>query len=309
MTVTNVSTYGSLQTLLQNMGQVQSNLNDAQVQTSSGKKSQTFDGISSSVEQFTALNAQVNRLTDYQQSNGVIVGQLQTTNTALGQVTQLATSVKSLIASQLSGTTSSAAFSQQLQSELGTLTSILNTNYSGSYIFGGTNTSTPPVKTPVPANVQTGVPDAGYYQGSNQDSTVRISDSQTITPNISASNSAFQQLFAGIQQAISAASSSTASGSSSTRTAALTNAENLVDGGLQGSIALQATVNSNILTVQNATTQSQTMQTYYTGIVSNIDDSDVVALSTQVSEDTATLQASYSTFARISSLSLVNYLK
>ena len=66
MTVTNVSTYGSLQSLLQNISQSQNNLNNDEVQISSGQISQTFDGISGNVEQLTALNAQVSRLQNYQ---------------------------------------------------------------------------------------------------------------------------------------------------------------------------------------------------------------------------------------------------
>jgi flagellin-like hook-associated protein FlgL len=44
------------------------------------------------------------------------------------------------------------------------------------------------------------------------------------------------------------------------------------------------------------------------GLISNIDSADVVSLSTQVAQDQSVLEATYATFARISSLSLVHYL-
>ncbi len=301
MTVSNVSTFGSLQTLLQNMSTVQDTLNNDQVQISSGQKSQTFDGISSSVEQLSSLNSQIARLTNYQQSNGVVIGQMQTTNTALGQIVQLSTSVKSLIAAQLSGTSSLTSFQKQLQAQMNNMTSILNTSYGSNFIFGGAATSAPPVKDNIPGPVQIGVPDANYYQGSDQDTTFRITDSQTVTPGIRADNTAFQQVFAGLRQALSI----TQSGD----TTSLKNAENLVDQGTQGVISLQATVNTNILTVQQANSQMQSMQTYFQGIVSNLSSADVVSLSAQVAQDTNILQASFATYARISALSLVNYLK
>ena len=168
MTVTNVSTYGSLQTLLQNMSQSQNALNTDQEQISSGQVSQTFDGVSGSVEQLTSLNAQVARLQDYQQNNTTYISQLQTSNTLLGQVQTLATGIKSLIASQVSGTASAASFTQQLQSDLATLGGQLNTTYAGNYLFSGTKANTPPVKTPLPAPVSVGVPDDAYYQCSTQ---------------------------------------------------------------------------------------------------------------------------------------------
>jgi len=303
MTISTVSSYGSLQSLLQNMSTVQNTLNTDQEQISSGKQSQTFDGLQGNVEQFTSMNAQITRLTGYQQSNTDIISQMQTTNTTVGQIVTLATNVKNLIASQISGTSGNASFQQQLQSDSSSLAALLNTTYGQNFIFSGTNTSTPPVKTPVPAPAVEGVPDTSYYQGSNQDQTARVSDSQIISPNIRADNPAFQQLFAGISQALSATSGST------NNTTALQSAENLVSNGLNGSIAIQATVNANILTVQNVNTQSQTMQTYFTGLVTNMSSSDVVSLSAKVAQDTNTLQATFSTFARISQLSLVNYLK
>jgi len=301
MSVSTISTYGSIQNQLAYMNQTQTDLNNAETQVSSGQKSQTFEGISSSVEQFSSLNSQITRLANYSQQNTITIGQLQTTNNALTQVLNIANDVKSLITTQISGTSSSAAFNQQLSADMSTLAATLNTNYSGKYIFGGTNTSTPPVTTPVPASIQTGTPDAGYYVGSNQDITARISDNQTITPNIKANDPSFQNLIAGINQALSA--------TGTTRASSLQSAENLVDNGINGLISLQANVNANVLTTQNANTQSSTLTTYYKGVTSNINDADIVSLSTQVSQDTVVLQTSYSVFAKIASLSLVNFLK
>jgi flagellar hook-associated protein 3 FlgL len=303
MTITNVSSYGSLQTLLQHIGRTQGSLADSQIQTSSGKKSQTFEGISSSVERFTSLNSQIDRLGNYKEINTVVVGQLQTTNNSLKQVIDLTTNVKRLIATQVSGTSNDPSFGQQLKAQLESIASVLNVSYSGSYLFGGTNTSTQPVKTPIPASTTTGIADDSYYNGSNDNATARISDSQAITPNIRANEKAFQNIIAGINQALEFANKA-----GSVRADALKASQNLIDEGIKGTIALQATVNANILIVNDASTQSQTLVTYYKGIISEINDADVVELSTKVSQDTAVLQASYSTFARISKLSLVTYL-
>ncbi len=304
MAVNNVSTFGSLQSLLQNMSTIQNSLNTQQQQLSSGQVSQTFDGISGSVEQLTSVNSQVTRLNGYSQGNTNIIAQMNVSNTVLGQVSQLATSVKSRIGTHKSGVSSNASFVQQLQSQMGTLSSLLNSTYNSNYLFGGSDISTAPVKTPVPAPTQIGTPDDNYYQGTNQDVTFRISDSQTITPNVRANDPAFQNLFAGIRQAIAAAS-----GGVTDASAALTNAENLVDQGTQGVNALQASVNTNILTVQQVNSQNQQVLTYFKGIVSNISSADVVSISTQVAQDTSILQASFSAFARISQLTLSNYLK
>jgi flagellar hook-associated protein 3 FlgL len=300
MAINNVSTYGSLQSLLQNMSQAQNALNNDQIAISSNHVSQTFDGLTGSIEQLTSFNAQIARLTNYQQDNSVDLSEQQASNNALGQIQQIATNVVSLIAGQTGGIQNTgAAFQQQLQDELSSLTAQLNTTFGGNYIFSGTATGTAPVKSPVPDPITVGVPDNSYYQGSDQDSTTRIGDNQTITNSIRADNTAFQQIFAGIAQA-----SQPGAG-----TADLQNAENLVNTGLQGVIALQATVNSNIVNLQQVDTQNQTLQNYYSGLTTTLTQSNVVSLSTQVAQDQSVLEASFETFSRISSLSLANFLK
>jgi flagellar hook-associated protein 3 FlgL len=301
MTVNTISTYGSLQTLLQNMGQAQNSLNTDEVQISSGQISQTFDGISGSVEQLTAINAQLSRLNNYQSNNTTYLGQLNSTNTILGQVQTLATNIKGLIAQQMSGTGStSSAFTQQMNSDLTTLSGLLNTNYAGNSLFGGTATNTPPVKTPIPSPTTIGTPDASYYQGSSQTISTRISDNQEINNSITAANPAFQNLIGGILQAIQSAGSSTTTG--------LQNAENLISTGISGVISLQANVNSNIVNVQAINSQSQSVQTYLQGVTENMTQSDVVALSTKVAQDQNVLEATFQVYSRISSLTLSKYL-
>lgn len=302
MTVTTVSTFGSVQTLLQNMNNVQSALNGEEDALSSGNKSNTFDGISGSVEQLTSVNSQLADISGYTAGNTSIVSQMNVTSTVLGQINQLSTGIKSLIATQSSGVSADSTFTQELNSDMSSLVSLLNTTYGGNFLFGGTDLSTPPVKTQVPAAIAVGQLDTNYYQGSNQSATFSISASAQITPGVRADNAAFQNLFAGIRQALSAASGSTPDVS------ALQSAENLVDQGIQGVTNLQANVNSNILIVQQQNTQDQSVQTYLQGIVTNISSTDVVQVSTQVAQDTSILQASFAAFARISGLSLATYL-
>jgi hypothetical protein len=108
-----------------------------------------------------------------------------------------------------------------------------------------------------------------------------------------------QQIIAGIQQALQPGAG----------TSDLQNAENLVNSGIQGVIALQASVNGNIVNVQQVDTQNQTLQTYFSGLSSNLTSSDTVSLSTQVTQDQTVLEATFEAFSRISSLSLANFLK
>jgi flagellar hook-associated protein 3 FlgL len=299
MTVNSISTYGSLQSFLQYINKTQNELNNSQVQISSGFVSQTFEGLDGNIEQFTSLNAQVERLQNYQQGNSVVVSRLQATSTAIDQSIKVANTIKSLIVSQQSGTSSSAASLQQLRSNREALIGQLNTTFQGSYIFGGTNTNTKPIADPIPSPVETGVPDDGYYQGSKDNTSFRITDGQLLENTIRADDPAFQKIFAAIDQVLNGNNSSQA----------FKSGQDLLDSGIQDLIGLQATANAQRVRVQQVDTQNETVRVYYKSLAESMSKSDVVELSTKVAQDQSILQASFSVFARISSLNLANFLK
>lgn len=299
MTVNSISTYGSLQKFLQNINVTQNSLNTSQVQISSGYISQTFDGLEGNVEQYTSLNAQVSRLQNFQQGNSVITSRLQTTGTAIDQSITLTNSLKSLLVTQMSGTSNSSAFLQQINSNRDALVAQLNTTYQGSYVFGGTNTNTPPVKTPVTAPVVQGVPDDGYYQGAKENTSFRISDGQMLENTIRADNPAFQKIFAAMDMAAQGINDSQI----------LKDAQDLLDSGIQDLIGLQATANAQRVRVTQVDNQNETVRVYYKSLAESMAKSDVIALSTKVAQDQSTLQASFAVFSRISALTLSNYLK
>lgn len=299
MAVSNIGTYGAMQGFLKNINVTQNSINDAQIQISSGYVSQTFDGLGGNTEQFISLTAQVTRLENYHQGSSVINSRLQTANTSVSQMISLANSFKSLLVSQRSGTSNSAAFAQQVISSKDAIVGQMNTTYQGAYLFGGTNTNTPPVITPLPSPVEVGTPDTTYYQGSNQNTSFRIADGQLLENTIRADDPAFQNIIAAFHLVEGGTPSD----------AQMKNAQDLLDKGIQGLIGMQANVNANIVRVGQVDTQNETVRTYYTGLSQSMSKSDVVALSTRVAQDQTTLQASFSAFARISALSLSNYLK
>ncbi len=300
MTLSTISTYGSLQSFLSQMNQLQNSLSNDQVQITSGQISQTFDGLNGNIEQFVSLNAQVTRLQNYQQGNQTVTSQLQATTNAINQTITIANTLKSLMVSQMSGVSNNTSFSQQVLSQRDAIIGQLNTSFQGNYVFSGSNTNTPPIASPMPTPVTVGVPDTSYYRGSTQNTTFRIADNQVIENTIRADDPAFQNVFAAI--AMVTTGSKPGSGD-------IAKAENMLDQGIQALIALQATANSNIVRVQQVNTQSQSVQTYYQGLSDSISKSDPVAVSTKLAQDQTILQASFSAFARISSLTLASYLK
>ena len=304
MSVGTVGTYALFQSTLGNVSNVEQNLNTMEMQLSSGSSSQDFAGLGgANATQYLSMQSAMAKVDNYTTNNNLATANLNTTSSVLGTIITASNSLQSLISSQQSGLSlTPAQFSASLQSAWQNLTSQLNTNFNGNYIFGGTNTNTPPVDTTnFPTLKVSGVPDAGYYQGSTQDMTLQASDNTQITYGVRADNTGVQQIMAGLamaQQAVSTGSKTD-----------FQTAYSLVQKGIQVVIAAKATVDSNIVQVGDVNTQLSSFKLYYKGIADNIGNTDIVAVTSKVSVDQGILQAAFSAFAKLNSLSLVSYLK
>ncbi|HWL74926.1 MAG TPA: hypothetical protein VNQ74_13740, partial [Burkholderiaceae bacterium] len=93
--------------------------------------------------------------------------------------------------------TDAASVTESARNLLEQTASVLNTQYSGSYLFGGSETKTAPVdvsSTSYAAATSPSTADTSYYHGDSQLASVRVSDSQTVSYGVSADNIAFEKL-------------------------------------------------------------------------------------------------------------------
>ncbi len=77
------------------------------------------------------------------------------------------------------------------------MASLLNTQYNGGYLFGGSATKTAPVDISSATYAAASSPstaDTNYYQGDSQLGAVRVSDNQTVSYGVTADNTAFEQI-------------------------------------------------------------------------------------------------------------------
>lgn len=304
MSVGTVGTYALFQSTLGNVSTVEQNLNTMETQLSSGSASQDFAGLGgANATQFLSMQNQMAKVDNYTTNNNLATANLNTTSSVLGTIITSATSLQSLISSQQTGVAlTPTQFLASLQSAWQTISGQLNTSLGGNYIFGGTNTNTPPVNTTaLPTLKVSGVPDSSYYQGSTQNMTLQASDTTQITYGVRADSTAIQQIMAGLAMA-------NQGGATSSKTD-LQTAYSLVQQGIQGVIAAKSTVDSNTVQVGDVNTQLSSFKLYYQGISNNIGNTDIVSVTSQVSVDQGILQAAFSAFAKINALSLVSYLK
>jgi flagellar hook-associated protein 3 FlgL len=216
--------------------------------------------------------------------------------------------IRNLILLRRSGTTAeSIGFEENLQGYWKTLTTQLNSNVNGRYLFSGTKTDVPPVNTEsFPSTAQPGVPDSNYYQGSMQNLTYRLQDNVEVTHNVRADDPAYQKIFAALSMANDAATGRNTDTSVDDQ---LKQAYDLLTEGLDGLTSLQARVNSNKVLLDKVTEQQTSQILYWKGVKEELINTDLLSVSTQVAVNEGILTAAFQSFAKINSLRLSDFLR
>jgi flagellar hook-associated protein 3 FlgL len=303
MAVGRISTYALQQTTLRDSSKAQVTLADLQQQLSSGSKSPDFAGLGGNKsEQFLLLENKIAKTDVYMNNNTIIGTRIDSTDTILGQVIETATSLKNLISQRRNISSNTAAFPAEITGAWQALVSQLNTSLEGRYIFGGTRTDTAPVdEKSFPTLKVDGVPDDGYYSGSQQDITIRADDNTEMTYNVRADDAGIQKIFAGLAMAMK--------GHDTNSDGDLSKAFDLVEDGLSGVIATQSIVNQNKVQLTDINTRHQSFKLYFQGVKEEIGNADLVSVSTEVAINQGILQASFQAFAKINSLKLSDFLR
>jgi flagellar hook-associated protein 3 FlgL len=296
MSVSTVSTYAVFQSTLSDVNKVESDLTNEQMQLSSGNASQTFAQMNGQTQQYMSLNDTIAKTTQYLNSHAPIEASVNTTSSILQQVISTANSLQGLVSQRMSGVATNAAFSTQVDGIWQQVVSQLNTSVAGQYLFSGTRTNTPPVNTQnFPTLQQPGVADSSYYNGNQQDLTVRIGY------NVRADAPGFQKIFAGLALA--------KQGDAANSTSILQQAEDMVSAGLKDITSMQSKVAANASQLATSDANLTNSKLYWKGLQESIGNTDVVSVSTQVAVNQGILQAAFEAFSKITSLQLSNYLK
>ena len=123
---------------------LQSKLNKAQYEITSGEIADPVETLGSQFGLDQALRSQADTLTNLQSTNSVVGTALTTSQNALTNISSDAQSfMNTLITAQSTGDVSTLA--SQARSLLDSFTSYTNQTSAGAYVFGGTNSSAPPM--------------------------------------------------------------------------------------------------------------------------------------------------------------------
>jgi flagellar hook-associated protein 3 FlgL len=173
-----------------------SNMKTIQEQLTSGKEIRKPSDNPFKVARAMQINNDVNTNKQYNQNITDTTNWLDTTDTALGQAGDILQRVRELMVSAGNaayGTDEKQAIKSEINQKVAELSQVLNTNYDGRYVFGGTRGTSKPVKEVTSSSGNTGL-DFDVSAGNataetnmiNSNLTIEISQGVTMDYNVSA---------------------------------------------------------------------------------------------------------------------------
>lgn len=143
------SGYGILPTLIGNANNVHQQLDTLTEQASTGLVSQTYAGLGGEASVSLNLNPQLTALQTYQNDIGQATGSMTVTQTTMTQIQQIASTfaadipdLNSLNASEVD------SVAAQANAALQQVAGLLDTQDGNNYVFGGQDSTNPPVPSP-----------------------------------------------------------------------------------------------------------------------------------------------------------------
>jgi flagellar hook-associated protein 3 FlgL len=298
-----VATFAISEQMIAAALRTQSVMANQQIQEASGVVSSDFAGYGSSTQQILNLQVSVTRSKSYTDAATQADSKIQVMNSTVSNVADLLTQFRSLLTGASNvASTDAASVTQSAQTSLQQMASLLNTQFDGGYLFGGSRTSQAPVdvsSATYPAATSPSTANTGYYQGDDAAASVRVSDSQTVSYGVTADNPAFEQALRAMNLVANNSPLSTA-----TLNEALTLTTSAVDA--------VGVVRSKISNASSAIEQASAFQTNYQSFASTLGSDltgvDVAAVTAQLSTYQAQLTASYAAISKVQSLNLASYL-
>jgi len=292
------------------MSQLQNDLAKSQAQIAAQKQVLHPSDAPDQAAAITRLKSVISRNDGYGKALDTIQARLDTESTTLSSASDVLIRIKELAIQANNGTqgsTSRAAIATEMKGLRDQLLSLANsTDTTGNYLFSGSKVKTPAFATDAAGEVS--------YQGDQTHMQVAVGDQRTIAINRPGST-AFVRVVrsaadgsstgTGFFQAIDDLIAGVKTAESSSMQRGLTEMDALH----QGVVLAQAQAGTDMKVVeQQRAVLDDTKLTLKTAL-SNVEDLDMAVAITQMQKQMLSLEAAQASFAKVSQLSLFNYIK
>lgn len=300
-----VSSNQFYQNQIDQMANLQKQQQDLQTQISTGISLNKPSDNLIAFSQASQLMLEQSNLSQYKSNMDTANASLNAASTALNQSGTVLTQIKELIIQGNNGTLNDVDrknIAAQIGSLKDQLLSLANTqDANGDFIFSGTKSKTQPFTTDANGKVS--------YNGDTNQPTIQISPTLSVPKSSTGfdtfvavhdgSRPAGSSIFDSIDTAISDFNNNQAS----------TDGLSQISGAINQITSMQTVNGSQLAQISTEQDVNQAQTLANQSQLSTLQDADLATLSTQLAQSTTNLQASESTFVKIASESLFNYLK
>jgi len=322
MAASRVSTLAQQQLITSNALRTQRNVNDLQVQIASGKKTQSFSGIAENAGRLVNLKSELSQAEQFIQNITITEKRLDLMAFAMDQIEGIARKARTDFATALNGSEADdIQLSLMAQASLDQIVEIFNTKDDSRFLFSGGAIETKPVNlsnaaytAPVPGSppifVQT--VETGYYQGDAVVQSTRADDGFSIAYGINADESAFEKLIRTLDNVSNVTFTDPITAQEKTfLTAAMTELTELIDNnGVDKTLSeLRADIGLDRVILDNIRDKHNDFLQFSKDSIAEIENIDSAEVITSLNFEQIQLEASFTTIARIQTLSLSNFLR
>jgi len=283
-----------------NINRTRDRINEAQGQLASGKRVMKVSDDPTATDSILRIQSSLDRNEQYSKNVSDAQGMLETAASTMDSITTLVQQTQEIMTQAVNGDqkSSMSALAESLDQIINEGVALANTEFNGKYIFGGTETKTPPyslVTNPGPPATQTIT-----YSGNNSPIQYMIGDGITQTVNITGQDvlqgtAVFQKMME-IRDNLRAGVAPT--------TADVT----VVAGMLQKSLEGTSKAGSYSQNLTSTASHLDEQRTQLLALLSVQQDTDVAETTLKMKQDQTTLEAALATGAKILPKSLVDFL-
>lgn len=303
--MTRVANLAQHQRNLAHILNAQARLTTGQIQISSGKVSPQYSGISRDARQLVNAEMSLARTAQFVTTNNTIDQRLQTMETNVSQIFNVLTEYKSLLVNGLNANNSDdLAMPTQAQAMLNQVTALLNVEEDGRYLFAGSRTDTAPVvQSGLPLNyiIPTSDGDAnGYYVGDTVQFSVRADESFDLQYGINAGEQGFERVIRSLHMMVIGTPNSRPT---------MDDALKVVNQAIDSMADVRTRIGTVRATLSRINQMHEDFQLFTAKTISDIENVDITRVITNMAADQTAVEASFMTIARLSRLSLTNFLR
>ncbi len=290
------------------MSQLQNDLAKSQAQIAAQKQVLNPSDAPDQAAAITRLKSVIGRNDGYGKALDTIQARLDTESTTLSSASDVLIRIKELAIQANNGTqgsTSRAAIATEMKGLRDQLLSLANsTDTTGNYLFSGSKVKTPAFATDAAGEVS--------YQGDQTHMQVAVGDQRTIAINRSGTTAFVRvvrteggvSFFQAIDDLIAGVNAKDGSGS-----AAMQRGLTEMDALHQGVVLAQAQSGTDMTVIDQQRAVLDDTKLSLKTALSNVEDLDMATAITQMQKQLLSLEAAQASFAKVSQLTLFNYIK